>query len=50
MKNSNNEDDWNIAEFHRNQVNYNIRRAKVDYIKDKLRYNDGDSAKFFGDQ
>ena len=43
----NNEDDWNIAKFHRNQVNFNIRKAKADYIKDQLRNNEGNSARFW---
>ena len=29
-KKLNNEDDWNIAKFHRNQVNFNIRKAKAE--------------------
>ena len=46
-KNFGHEDDWNIAKFHRNQVNFNVRRAKADYIKDQLRHNEGNSAKFW---
>ena len=46
-KSLNSEDDWNIAKFHRNQVNFNVRRAKADYIKDQLRHNEGNSAKFW---
>ena len=45
-KRTKDEDDWNIANFHRNQTNFNIRGAKADYIKDQLRNNDGNSAKF----
>ena len=41
------EDDWNIAKFHRNQVNLNIRRARADFIKKQLRNNEGNSAKFW---
>ena len=29
-KKLNNEDDWNIAKFHRNQVNFNIRKGKAE--------------------
>ena len=46
-KRTNDEDDWNMAKFHRNQTNFNIRRAKADYIKDQLRNNEGNSAKFW---
>ena len=46
-KSTNNEDDWNIAKFHRNRVNFNIRRAKAEYIKDQLDNNTGNSAKFW---
>ena len=46
-KTTNNEDDWNIAKFHRNQVNSNIRGAKADFIKEQLRNNEGNSAKFW---
>ena len=46
-KRMNNEDDWNIAKFHRNQVNFNIRKAKADYIKDQLDNNEGNSARFW---
>ena len=42
-----NEDDWNIAKFHRNQVNFNVRRAKADFIKDQLRNNYGNSTRFW---
>ena len=46
-KRTNNEDDWNIAKFHRNQVNSNIRRARADFIKDQLRKNEGNGARFW---
>ena len=46
-KKMNDEDDWNIAKFHRNQVNFNIRKAKADYIKDQLTNNEGNSARFW---
>ena len=41
------EDDWNIAKFHRNTVNFNVRRAKADYIKEQLKCNEGNGAKFW---
>ena len=41
------EDDWNIAKFFRNQVNANIRGARADFIKEQLRNNEGNSAKFW---
>ena len=46
-KRTNNEDDWNIAKFHRNQVNFNIRKAKADFVKEQLRNNEGNSARFW---
>ena len=46
-KRTNSEDDWNIAKFHRNQTNFNVRRAKADYIKEQLRNNEGNSSKFW---
>ena len=46
-KRTNNEDDWNIAKFHRNQVNFNIRKAKADFIKEQLNNNEGNSARFW---
>ena len=46
-KKNNNEDDWNIAKFHRNQVNANVRRARANFIKDQLRNNEGNSSKFW---
>ena len=46
-KQTNSEDDWNIAKFHRNQTNFNVRIAKAEYIKDQLRNNEGNSAKFW---
>ena len=46
-KKNESEDDWNIAKFHRNQVNFNVRRAKADYIKEQLECNEGNSAKFW---
>ena len=41
------EDDWNIAKFCRNRVNSNVRAARADFIRDQLRNNDGNSAKFW---
>ena len=41
------EDDWNIAKFHRNQVNFNIRRARADFIKEQLKNIEGNSARFW---
>ena len=41
------EDYWNIAKFHRNQVNFNICKAKADFIKDQLKNNYGNSARFW---
>ena len=46
-KRTNNEDDWNIAKFHRNQVNCNIRKAKADFVKDQLKNNEGNGARFW---
>ena len=46
-KRTSDEDDWNIAKFHRNTVNFNVRRAKADYIKEQLKCNEGNSAKFW---
>ena len=46
-KRTNSEDDWNIAKFHRNQTNFNVRKAKADYIKDQLRNSEGNSSKFW---
>ena len=46
-KTTNSEDDWNIAKFHRNQANSSVRNAKADFIKDQLRNNEGNSAKFW---
>ena len=46
-KRTSNDDDWNIAKFHRNQVNFNIRKAKADFIKDQLKNNEGNSARFW---
>ena len=46
-KKTNSEDDWNIAKFHRNQVNFNIRKAKADFIKEQLRNDEGNNAKFW---
>ena len=46
-KQTNSEDDWNIAKFHRNQVNFNIRKAKADFIKEQLRNHEGNNAKFW---
>ena len=46
-KRTKSEDDWNIARFHRNQANFNVRRAKADYIKEQLKCNEGNGAKFW---
>ena len=46
-KRTNSEDDWNIAKFYRNQTNFNVRKAKADYIKEQLQNNEGNSAKFW---
>ena len=46
-KRTGNEDDWNIAKIHRNQVNTNVRGARADFIKDQLRNNQGNSSKFW---
>ena len=46
-KQTNSEDDWNIAKFHRNQVNFNMRKAKADFIKEQLRNHEGNNAKFW---
>ena len=46
-KRTNNEDDWNIAKFHRNGVNFNIRKAKAEYIKEQLKNNEGNSSEFW---
>ena len=46
-KRTNNEDDWNIAKFHRNRVNANVRRARAEFIQDQLRNSEGNLAKFW---
>ena len=46
-KRTDSEDDWNIAKFYRNQVNSKVRSARVEFIKDQLRNNEGNSAKFW---
>ena len=46
-KRTNSEDDWNIAKFYRNQVNSKVRSARAEFIKDQLRNNEGNSAKFW---
>ena len=38
-KRTGNEDDWNKAKFHKNQTNFNVRKAKADYIKEQLKNN-----------
>ena len=46
-KRYNSEDDWNIAKFHRNQTNFNVRKAKADFIKEQLKNSEGNSSKFW---
>ena len=46
-KMTNEEDDWNIAKFCRNQTNFNVRKAKAEYIKEQLRNSEGNSSKFW---
>ena len=46
-KNTKDQDDWNIAKLLRNSTNRNIRRAKADFILDKLDLYKGDSACFW---
>ena len=46
-KKNRDEDDWNIAKFHRNPANFNVRKAKADYIKEQLIFNEGNGAKFW---
>ena len=46
-KKSQNEDDWNIAKYLRNTVNFNIRQAKADFIKDELNSSKNDPKKFW---
>ena len=46
-KRTNIEEYWNIAKFHRNEANFNIRKAKAEYIKEQLKNNEGNSAKFW---
>ena len=46
-KKTNSEDDWNIARFHRNAANKNIRKAKADFVKDQLMTNANNSSKFW---
>ena len=46
-KRTNSTDDWNIAKFYRNEVNANVRGAKAEFVKEQLRNNEGNSAKFW---
>ena len=46
-KRTKSEDAWNIAKFLRNRVNGNIKRAKSQFITQKLREHNRDSARFW---
>ena len=46
VKRTNCEDDWNIEKkIHKNLVNFNIRKAKADFVKEQLRNHEGNNAK-----
>ena len=46
-KHTKNGDDWNVAKFLRNRFNTNIKRAKSQFITQKLHEHNKDRAKFW---